>query len=159
MTENKCGSCTACCRVYAIPALDKPAGAWCKHCDIGKGCRTYDNRPELCVDFKCLWLQSQEREAAERMPLDARPDRCKVVFSPTTKDGLFAAMVMPGSPDAFRKGAAKRIIEMMVRAGLRVVAGLPSATTKTMIDRRGEREVQLTEPDENGMQWSIGEDR
>jgi hypothetical protein len=152
-----CGSCTACCRVYAIPTLDKPAGKWCQHCDIGKGCKVYDDRPKLCVDFKCLWLQSQDRDPDERQPLDLRPDKCKVVFSPTTKDGLFAAMVMPGSPDAWRKGPAARLIALMVRRGLRVVAGLPASTTKVMIDQYGERDVQLTEPDENGMQWSIDE--
>jgi hypothetical protein len=81
------------------------------------------------------------------------------VFSPTTKEGLFAAMLMPGNPDAWRKGAAARQIALMVENGLRVVAGLPTSTTKIMIDKFGEREVQMTPPDENGMQWSIGEDK
>lgn len=150
-----CGSCTACCRVYAIPELKKPAGKWCQHCDIGKGCKIYEARPKLCVDFKCLWLQSQERNPQERLPDELRPDRCKVVFSPTTNDKIMSAMIMPGQPDAFRKGAAGRLIERMVESGLNVVAGLPQATTKTMINRRGEREVQMTQPDENGMQWSV----
>jgi hypothetical protein len=143
--------------VYAIPSLDKPAGVWCKHCAVGVGCKIYEQRPALCVDFKCLWLQSQERELDERQPLELRPDKCKVVFSPTTKDGLFAAMVMPGSPDAWRKGPAARLIALMIKNGLRVVAGLPASTTKVMIDQYGERDVKLTEPDENGMQWSIDE--
>jgi hypothetical protein len=151
-----CGSCTACCRVYAIPSLDKPAGKWCDHCAIGTGCKIYETRPELCIDFKCLWLQSRSREdRREHLPDELRPDRCKVVFSPTTNEEIMSAMVMPGQPDAFRKGAARRLIETMVKGGMRVVAGLPQATTKVMIDENGEREVEMTEPDENGMQWSI----
>jgi hypothetical protein len=136
--------------------MKKPAGKWCEHCDIGVGCKIYEQRPPLCVDFACLWLQMKQRgsEVAD----DLRPDRCKVVFSPTTKEGLFSAMVMPGSPDAWRRGAAARLIKSMIDGGVRVVAGLPQATTKIMIDSKGEREVQLTEPDENGMQWSIGND-
>jgi hypothetical protein len=153
---NACGSCTACCRVYAIPELSKPAGKWCDHCAIGKGCKIYETRPKLCVDFKCLWLQSQERDnPRERLGAELRPDRCKVVFSPTTNDSIMGATVMPGQPNAFRKGAAQRLIKNMVDAGMKVVAGLPQATTKTMIDQRGEREAKMTEPDENGMQWSV----
>lgn len=156
---GECGTCTACCRVYAIPTLDKPAGKWCQHCAIGEGCKVYDDRPKLCVDFACIWLQShqQARDDEQGMPIEMRPDKCKVVFSPTTKDGLMSAITMPGSPDAWRKGAARQIIDKMLKAGLRVVAGGPATTTKTMITLNSEREVQLTEPDENGMQWSIGE--
>lgn len=150
---GECGSCTACCRVYAIPSLDKPAGKWCDHCAIGKGCTVYETRPELCVEFACLWLQSHQR--GQGLPEEARPDRCKVVFTPTTNDGLMSAMCMPGSPDAWRKGPARKIIDTMLKGGMRVVAGLPQATTKVMIDQYGEREVQMTAPDENGMQWSV----
>jgi len=158
-TENKCGTCTACCRVYAIPELNKRAGPWCTHCDVGKGCKIYDGRPKLCVDFKCLWLQSHEQP--KPMADELRPDRCKVVFSPVMNDDMStagemtAAITMPNSSDAWRKGAARKLIDTMVRNGLRVIIGPPGTTTKTLVDRRGEREVKMTEPDENGMQWSI----
>lgn len=151
--SGKCGSCTACCRVFAIPALQKPAGKWCGHCAIGEGCKIYEDRPTLCVDFQCVWLQSFDHGAG--MADDMRPDRCKVVFSPTTKDGLMSATTMPGYAGAWRRGAARRIIDLMLKSGLRVVVGPPRSTTKIMIDDLGEREVQMTEPDENGMQWSI----
>ena len=59
---NHCGTCTACCRVFAIPALNKPAGQWCQHCDIGVGCKIYNSRPQTCVEYECLWLQSQKRD-------------------------------------------------------------------------------------------------
>lgn len=151
MTDNKCGSCTACCRVYAIPDLNKRAGPWCQHCDVGKGCRIYEARPKLCADFACLWLQSHER--GQGLPDALRPDRCKVVFSPTTNEDIMAAITMPGSPGAWRKGEARKLIDKMVEAGVRVVVGPPESRTKVMLDRRGERDVTLTEPDENGMQW------
>jgi hypothetical protein len=154
---NTCGSCTACCRVYAIPSLNKPAGKWCEHCAIGKGCKVYEDRPALCVEFACLWLQSHLEDKGAKFPEELRPDRCKVVFSPTTKEGLMAAITMPGSPDAWRKGAAKTLIDKLLKAGMRVVAGAPASLTKVVVDQFGEREVELTEPDENGMQWSKSE--
>jgi len=43
----------------------------------------------------------------------------------------------------------------MIASGMRVVVGPPASIRKTMLDERGEREVEMTEPDENGMQWSV----
>jgi hypothetical protein len=149
-----CGSCTACCRVYAIPTFNKPAGKWCDHCDIGKGCKAYETRPKKeCADFQCLWLEMKSRghETAD----DLRPDRCKVVFSPTPDKQLISATTMPGYSDAFRKGAARRLIEGLVGSGKRVIAGPPVSTTKVMIDQLGEREIEMTEPDETGVQRSV----
>jgi hypothetical protein len=154
---GNCGTCTACCRVYAIPSMQKPAGKWCDQCAIGVGCKIYADRPKMCVDFACVWLQSHQRPGEPGMPIEMRPDKCKVVFSPTTKEGLMSAITMPGSPDAWRKGEARKIIDLMLKAAFRVVVGPPASTTKTMITLNSEREVQMTEPDENGMQWSIGE--
>jgi hypothetical protein len=149
-----CGSCTACCRVYAIPSLNKPAGKWCEHCAIGMGCKAYDSRPQKeCAEFQCLWLEMKSRgnETAD----DLRPDRCKVVFSPMPGKGFVSATTLPGYPDAFRKGAARRLIEGLVRTGISVVAGPSLSTTKVMIDLRGERELAMTEPDENGLQRGV----
>ena len=45
-----------CCKVYRIPVLNKQEGKWCAHCAIGSGCRIYEDRPEQCRSFVCLWL-------------------------------------------------------------------------------------------------------
>jgi hypothetical protein len=153
-----CGTCTACCRVFAIPSLGKPAGKWCEHCAIGIGCRVYDGRPALCIDYKCLWLLSQGRDdPRQRLAPELRPDRCKVVFSPTTNDAIMAALTMPGSPDAWRKPIVRALIDKMTAADMAVAVGAPMAMTTLRITKYGIEEVQMTEPDENGMQWSINE--
>ena len=145
-----------CCRVYAIPDLDKPAGKWCQHCAIGHGCEIYANRPKLCVDYECLWLQSQSRpDPRNRLPADLRPDRCKVVFSPTTDPTIMAAITMPGVSDAWRKGAARKLIEALTKGGVCVSVGPPASKRRVNVTSKGEREVEMSEPDENGMQWSI----
>ncbi|WP_137131287.1 hypothetical protein [Rhizobium sp. FY34] len=56
---RRCGTCTLCCRLPDIDALDKPANAWCRHCVAQEGCRIYEARPQLCRDFHCHWLSSQ----------------------------------------------------------------------------------------------------
>jgi hypothetical protein len=146
---GNCGSCTACCRVYSIKELGKPAGTWCQHCAVGKGCKVYAERPKPCVEFTCAWLHSQTAEGktisgetAGPMLPQMRPDRCKVVFSWMTDD-LMSALVMPGYPDAWRKGAAREVIEVAVAQGVRVLAGLPGSKTRTLIDRYGEREIEM----------------
>ena len=89
---NNCGTCTACCRIFEIPELAKPAGKWCEHCEIGRGCTIYNERPAVCQEFECLWLLSQQRDdPREHLAPELRPDRCKVVFSPSTNDRIMAA--------------------------------------------------------------------
>lgn len=155
---NHCGTCTACCRVFDIPQLEKPAGEWCHNCAIGKGCKVYETRPTVCVEFECLWLQSQQRsDPGEALPLALRPDKCKVVFGPSTDPNVMAALTMPGTPTAWRRKDVRALIDLLVRNNndYAVVCGAPRSTRRTHISRNGEKEVRMTEPDSDGIQWSI----
>jgi len=73
ISQRICGGCTACCKTHAVLETKKPAGKWCKDCDIGKGCRIYPNHPNACQKFKCEWLKGFKEEAH-------RPDRIKIVM-------------------------------------------------------------------------------
>lgn len=153
--ERTCGSCTACCRVYPIPALNKPTGKWCQHCDVGKGCKIYEQRPKMCADYECSWLVTQHNPEDQRMPPEMRPDRCKVVFN-QCGEKVFAALVLPGHFDAWRKGAAREAVDTLVEMGNSVVAGFAGTERRTLISRYGEREVRMGPPDANGGQDVIG---
>ena len=72
---RECGSCTMCCKVYTFPEINKPAGVWCKFCNPGKGCKIYDNVPDPCRDFFCLWMTDGT------MPDEWRPDRARFVLT------------------------------------------------------------------------------
>lgn len=153
---NHCGSCTACCRVFDIPELKKPAGKWCEHCAIGKGCKVYDDRPQMCVEFECLWLLSQKREdPQEHLPPELRPDRCKVVFSPSTNDNIMAATIMPGASGAIDSKSVLSLIHRLVNNDVAVVIGYPLSTERRMFAPDGIRTVYMTEPDKDGLQWNI----
>ncbi len=70
---RSCDGCTACCFTHAVAAVKKRLGEWCRHCDIGAGCRIYRERPEQCQQFSCLWLQGDFGDEHDR------PDRLRVV--------------------------------------------------------------------------------
>jgi len=153
---NHCGSCTACCRVFDVPEVQSKAGDWCKHCAVGKGCTIYETRPQTCVDFECLWLMSQSRkDPREVLPPELRPDRCKVVFSPSTNEDIMAATILPGANGTINNKAVLSLIHTLVNGGGNVVIGYPRSTERTMFSPAGIRRVYLTEPDEDGMQWNI----
>lgn len=154
-----CGSCTACCRVFAIPEIGKPINVWCTFCDIGVGCKIYKDRPQVCHEFMCLWLESQQQETP--MHPDLRPDKSRVVISATTSEKIISFTTMPGNPQAWRKGRAHSLAVALVKNGFHVVIGPPGSLTRTvltMIPHTGEiveKQQRMTEPDEKGMQWNI----
>jgi len=137
-----------------VPEINHVAGEWCKYCDIGKGCSIYEIRPDVCVNFECLWLNSHSE--GEGMQIEMRPDKCKVVFSPTTKENIISGTTLPNYPDAWRKGPARYIIDKLIEAGVTVVIGGPNTLIKTVINKGGEQKVEMSEPDENGIQWNKG---
>ena len=57
MQERECGDCNMCCKLYSIhePKDFKKDYEWCKHCDVGVGCKIYNSRPNQCKDYQCLW--------------------------------------------------------------------------------------------------------
>jgi hypothetical protein len=154
--DNHCGTCTACCQVFSIPPLNKKIGVWCQHCDIGKGCRIYQDRPKMCREFACLWLLSQTQEKSEaRLGPELRPDRSKVVISPSTDHEVIYFTTMPGYPDAWRKPVFKTLLDRLVRGGLHALIGGPGSIFKIGLDKYGEQEVEMTPPDAEGMQYRI----
>ena len=70
-----CDGCTMCCKLLGVPELDKPALAWCTHCDIGVGCTVHAERPATCAAFTCGFLISPGLD--ERW----RPSSCKIVLA------------------------------------------------------------------------------
>ncbi|MBS0383914.1 MAG: YkgJ family cysteine cluster protein [Proteobacteria bacterium] len=72
---RSCDGCTMCCKLMKISVLEKPAFVWCKHCDIGKGCSIYADRPEVCRDFYCAYRHSAD------LGEEWRPSDCKMVVN------------------------------------------------------------------------------
>src|SRR5262245_7587478 len=76
---RSCGGCTLCCKVLGVPALEKPRGTWCSHCERGTGCRIYETRPDACRTFLCGWLVNP------RFGAEWKPERSKIVDRKSTR--------------------------------------------------------------------------
>jgi len=113
MFERSCGTCTMCCKLPAAPEpLNKPAGVWCQHCDKAQGCRIYDERPQGCRDFMCLWKVMPD------FPEDLRPDKCKVIWQ-LSQDGR-RAFAVTEYPDALQTRKQRWLVEQFAREGIAV---------------------------------------
>jgi hypothetical protein len=140
--------------------LNKAANVWCKNCDVGKGCKIYDDRPEVCVTFKCIWLESQTK-VKPPMPAWMRPDKSKVMLAPSTTDEVLAVHVDPLHRDAWRKDAFTEIfVNFLSTIGQAVCISYDSGPNKHLITMKhgvlSIRPVVMSPPDENGIQWATG---
>jgi hypothetical protein len=95
--ERSCGSCSMCCKFFAIPEVNKSPEEWCKYCRPGKGgCTIYANRPKVCQDFECWWkgdiVDDEWYPARSKMVLHSR-GICKEIM----------VKVDPSFPNAWRK--------------------------------------------------------
>jgi len=119
--------------VLAIDELDKPEGVLCRHCQSGRGCGIYPDRPESCRGFYCGYLA---------LPFVGQhwfPDHCGMVVFPLSADRRLAVHVDPANPDAWKAepfhsdlrqwavAAEKMDFQVNVSIGRRVIAILPHA--------------------------------
>jgi hypothetical protein len=96
-TNRQCGECTLCCKVFTIAELEKPAGTWCTHCAIGKGCTIYETRPKTCQIFNCSYLETAWIDEIWR------PSICNMVLTADPANKRVLVRVDPDQPDAWTK--------------------------------------------------------
>lgn len=97
LSGRACNDCTLCCKVLSITELNKPQSKWCDHCNIGKGCKIYDERPAECRHFYCgylTWPMVDEHWF---------PARSKLVIVSELEGHRIAVHVDPGRPNAWRE--------------------------------------------------------
>jgi len=108
--SRECGSCTLCCKVMGIHALEKPRHVWCDHAMPGRGCAIYETRPEECRTFACTWLLD------ETLGSEWKPDKCKMVLvSEGTRTMVY---VDAAQPDAWKKQPYLARLTALMQAGL-----------------------------------------
>lgn len=105
----ECGSCTACCTMFPIASIGKPANARCPHCD--SGCLIYEDKPLTCTEYECAYLQ------VTGIPESLRPDRCGVIFTKRT-DRIFSGVLVSGGTVT---DEAKQQIQAFIRQGFSVI--------------------------------------
>lgn len=89
---QECGACTACCDLFPVKWLNKPANEKCVHA-CAEGCGIHLAKPSECSDFDCMWLQSSA-------PVSLRPDNCGVVFEKLSSRVVFGTVFKPITKEA-----------------------------------------------------------
>ncbi|MGN6425058.1 MAG: hypothetical protein ACTHLA_17310 [Asticcacaulis sp.] len=92
-----CGDCNLCCKVYDIPDFEKKAGQTCHHVRAEGGCGVWGLHPQICQDFKCLWLKHDDMNALWR------PDVCGFVLRVEPNGTTLAVDVDPDRPHDWRR--------------------------------------------------------
>jgi hypothetical protein len=112
-----CGDCAMCCKLMRVDELRKPACQWCQHINAEHhGCTIYEDRPQTCRDFECVWLQTQYQRNGEcAMPAELRPDRSRVVIDVLRNGSGLVFHVEQSRPDAHTRGAMGRLFVACVR--------------------------------------------
>jgi hypothetical protein len=106
--------------LFPVPALDKPAGQWCRHSCAG-GCAIHGPRqPEICRQYDCYWRDHDELSNAWR------PDRIGVVVTESGNvmvEGRYIPVVtmQEDFKDAGRGIEAARMIDRFVQRGFAVM--------------------------------------
>lgn len=109
LPPNGCGECNACCFLPSVyddeNKLLSSAGQWCKNCDIGVGCKIYQQRPSMCRDYSCFWLKAG-------MPQQYRPDKwgIKLDFSRIPDYHIVLVSMWEFTAGAFEQEDVKRAL-------------------------------------------------
>jgi len=117
-----CGDCTACCTVFSIDALAKPAHTPCAH--ASGGCAIYAERPHPCRAYRCGWL-----DAPGTFPDAERPDLTGIIpDTPTPVASVPVVLREVQAGDAASEGA-KKMLERLARTRLLLVVRYDGAST------------------------------
>jgi hypothetical protein len=90
---RSCGSCTLCCKVFAVPDFNKPRSVLCSHCEPSRGCSIHSSRPRVCREFYCNWL------LLETLGPEWQPERSKLVLQSVALKGGHQGLAVHVDPD------------------------------------------------------------
>lgn len=128
---RNCEGCGLCCMVPEVHALEKPLGAWCRHCTTRKRCDIHPTRPQECRDFHCGYL------TLASLGEEWKPSKSKIIVTVENDGQRVLALIDPGRPDAWRhdpyhsqlrawaKAAVPDNGQVVVRIGRRAIVVLP----------------------------------
>jgi hypothetical protein len=136
-----CGDCVVCCVYLKIPALNKGGFEHCRHLKLdhpprsdelqltgnakGGNCSINSSKPQVCHDYKCLWLLGHGEE-------QDRPDRSKILADTLHNiDGGFEVKQLT-------EGAADEHMDTILRL---VESTGKAALIATMYERRMARVI------------------
>jgi Fe-S-cluster containining protein len=131
--DRSCGTCSLCCKVLPVQALNKPAGKWCIHSAPGLGCAAHADRPHACRQFFCAWRLDSNLGA------EWKPEVSRFVMSADPAYRALTLMVDPGMPLAWKRepyySRLKQFSEVSFRQDQKLLVNLRGSITVILPDR------------------------
>jgi hypothetical protein len=112
-----CRTCTLCCVLPEILALDKPMYRACSHI-ANKGCGLFGDamRPKPCIAYSCAYLTAKTLETADRHaiphPLDAG-----AYFHRDKDQKAIVLFVDPLRPELWKRSSIPDLLRPLIAAG------------------------------------------
>ena len=127
MPARGCGQCTVCCEVLEIPTIQKPKKTLCPNV-CSKGCSIYEDRPDECRTFQCLWSEGVTGDGQ-------RPDRSGIMAYHVDADFGRALLILEVKEKAFirRKNQKDRLIKYAHSRGRAVIISNYSGESFAMV--------------------------
>lgn len=101
----------------AVPELGKARNERCellRRSALGHRCGVYNDRPQACRAFQCLWLQGA-------VPKSLKPDEVRAVLDCNARGDIIVAHIQPADRGAHRRGALGEWITAKAKAGLSIL--------------------------------------
>jgi Fe-S-cluster containining protein len=147
-----CGTCSLCCKVYPVEALNKPAGQWCIHSVAGSGCAAHAARPHSCRQFFCAWRLDPH------LGPEWKPEVSRFVLSADPAHRALTLTVDPGMPLAWKRepyySRLKQFSEISFRQDQKVIVNLRGHITVILPDR--DVPVGVVAPGQDVVIWREG---
>lgn len=112
-----CRTCTYCCTLPLIEALDKPAYRPCRHIANG-GCSIYGRpeRPAACAAYQCAYLTARLTEAPERNRIP-HPLDCGAYFHRDPVEKVIFVFIDPKRPMLWKASALVDFLRLQLSGG------------------------------------------
>jgi hypothetical protein len=112
-----CRTCTLCCVLPEIMALDKPMYRPCGHI-ANKGCALFSqpDRPKPCIAYSCAYLTAKTLETADRHSIP-HPLEAGAYFHRDRDQKAIVLFVDPAKPEFWKRSAIPDLLRPLIVAG------------------------------------------
>lgn len=114
---SHCRTCTYCCSLPEIQALDKPAYHACRHIENG-GCAIFGKpeRPSACTAYVCAYLAARLTDAPERNRIP-HPLDCGAYFHRDPVEKVIFLFVDPQRPLLWKASTLVEFLRIQLGVG------------------------------------------
>ncbi len=118
---SHCRTCTLCCTLPDILALDKPMYRPCRHI-ANAGCSIFGRpeRPATCLAYECAYLQARQGDGPDRNRIP-HPLEAGAYFHRDPVERAIVVFVDPAKPEAWKRSAIPDLLRPYLRSGFTLV--------------------------------------